>query len=631
MKQFYTLLFTIISTVTFAQIPANYYDSANGLSGFALKTELRDITTQGHFWSQNNPDSYDELIDAYVNTHSDVDVSSGNIYENDGTVLDMYSENPFNATSPDDPNFPSNDPYNFTQIIDAGGNQNSEGDCYNREHLVPQSSFGSAYPMQSDIHHVIPTDCRVNNFRGSLPFGNVATPDWTSLNGSKRGNSAMVGYSGDVFEPIDEFKGDIARALLYFATRYENTVDGYTSFDMFNGTEDQVFHNWAIDVLLDWHYNVDPVDQRERDRNDEAYNFQGNANPFVDHPEYANMIWNPTPDTEDPTDPTNLTTSNPTDNSMDLSWTASTDNIGVIEYDIYVENSYNSTTVNTSYTVSGLTANTNYCFTVKAKDAAGNESGFSNQDCEMTTNNGSSGGSDEIFFSEYIEGSGNNKVLEIANFSGATVSLNNYTMKLSSNGNSNWTTTYNFPGGAQITNGDVYVVAQGSNNLCVSEEDDQNNGITGFNGNDAVGLFKDNVLIDILGTLGDDSTFAENVTLVRKSTVAGPNTTYTASEWTSFAEDNCDDLGQHTQTLSIDNTSLNKFKFYPNPVSTNKLNFAINESIQIQVYDILGKLVLTESISPNKTWLDVTSLNKGIYLVKLSANNQTIIKKLIRN
>lgn len=631
MKQFYTLLFTIISTVTFAQIPANYYDSANGLSGFALKTELRDITTQGHFWSQNNPDSYDELIDAYVNTHSDVDVSSGNIYENDGTVLDMYSENPFNATSPDDPNFPSNDPYNFTQIIDAGGNQNSEGDCYNREHLVPQSSFGSAYPMQSDIHHVIPTDCRVNNFRGSLPFGNVATPDWTSLNGSKRGNSAMVGYSGDVFEPIDEFKGDIARALLYFATRYENTVDGYTSFDMFNGTEDQVFHNWAIDVLLDWHYNVDPVDQRERDRNDEAYNFQGNANPFVDHPEYANMIWNPTPDTEDPTDPTNLTTSNPTDNSMDLSWTASTDNIGVIEYDIYVENSYNSTTVNTSYTVSGLTANTNYCFTVKAKDAAGNESGFSNQDCEMTTNNGSSGGSDEIFFSEYIEGSGNNKVLEIANFSGATVSLNNYTMKLSSNGNSNWTTTYNFPGGAQITNGDVYVVAQGSNNLCVSEEDDQNNGITGFNGNDAVGLFKDNVLIDILGTLGDDSTFAENVTLVRKSTVAGPNTTYTASEWTSFAEDNCDDLGQHTQTLSIDNTSLNKFKFYPNPVSTNKLNFAINESIQIQVYDILGKLVLTESISLNKTWLDVTSLNKGIYLVKLSANNQTIIKKLIRN
>jgi len=253
---------------------------------------------------------------------------------------------------------------------------------------MPQSSFGSAFPMQSDIHHVIPTDGRVNNFRGSLPFGEANNDNRVSLNGSIRGSSDMVGYSGKVFEPIDEFKGDIARALLYFATRYENTVDGYTSVDMFNGTNDQVFYDWAIDVLLDWHYNVDPVDQRERDRNNAAYNFQGNANPFVDHPEYANMIWNPTPDTEDPTDPTNLVASNPTDNSMDLNWTASTDNIGVIGYDIYVDGGLNASTANTSYTVSGLTANTNYCFTIKAKDAAGNESGFSNKDCEMTTNNG---------------------------------------------------------------------------------------------------------------------------------------------------------------------------------------------------------------------------------------------------
>ncbi|MCB0462856.1 MAG: endonuclease [Flavobacteriaceae bacterium] len=622
MKHFYLLLFTIFTTTAFSQIPANYYDTANGLSGFALKTELRNITANGH-----TARTYDQLYDGngvsgsqgYNDTHSDVATSSGNQYESDGTILDFYSENPSGT-----------DPYNFTHGNNQCGNQSAEGDCYNREHLVPQSAYGSAYPMYSDIHQVIPTDGRVNNFRGSLPFGEANNDDWVSLNGSIRGSSAMVGYSGNVFEPIDEFKGDIARALLYFATRYENTVDGYTSFDMFNGTEDQVFYDWAIDVLLDWHYNVDPVDQRERDRNNAAYNFQGNANPFVDHPEYANMIWNPTPDTENPTDPTNLVASNPTDNSMDLIWTPSTDNIGVIGYDIYVGGSFNATTANTSYTVSGLNAETNYCFTVKAKDAAGNESGFSNQDCEMTTNNGSSG-SGELFFSEYIEGSSNNKVLEIANFSGATVNLSNYTMKLSSNGNANWTATYSFPGGAQILNEDVYVVANGSSTLCTSEEDDQNNTITAFNGNDAIGLFKNDVLIDILGTLGDAADYAKDVTLVRKPNVAGPNTTYTPSEWSTFSQNNCDDLGSHTITLSVNDVTMTNFKFYPNPVSTSKLEFSINQSTSVQVYDILGKLVINKTISPNKNWLNISNLNKGIYLVKMTANNKTTVKKLIRN
>jgi endonuclease I len=622
MKQFYVLLFTISTAITFAQIPANYYDSADGLSGFALKTELRNIIANGH-----TARTYDQLYDGtgisgsqgYVDTHSDVSTSSGNQYESDGTILDMYSENPLGV-----------DDYNYNHGSMQCGNQSAEGDCYNREHLIPQSSFGSALPMQTDIHHVIPTDGRVNNFRGSLPFGEANNDDWESLNGSLRGSSDMIGYSGSVFEPIDEFKGDIARALLYFATRYENTVNGYTSFDMFNGTQDQVFQTWAIDVLLDWHNNVDPVDQRERDRNNAAYTFQGNANPFVDHPEYVNLIWNPTSDTLSPTDPTNLVASNPTDNSIDLTWTASTDNIGVTGYDVYVDNTFSVTTASTSYTVSGLTANTNYCFTVKAKDAADNESGFSNQDCEMTTNNGSSGAG-ELFFSEYIEGSGTNKVLEIANFSGATVSLSDYSMKLSANGNASWTATYTFPGSAQIIDGDVYVIANGGSTLCNSEEDDQNNAITGFNGNDVIGLFKNDVLVDILGTLGDNSTYAENVTLVRKPTVAGANTIYTASEWTTFSQDNCDDLGRHTQTLSVVEAYKKSSKFYPNPVSTNTLNFVVDKTISIKVYDVLGKLVLVQTISPNKNWLDITNLNKGIYLIKMTANKQSTVKKLIRN
>jgi len=622
MKHFYTLLtFLITVNFAFAQIPANYYDSANGLTGYALKTELRNITANGH-----TARTYDQLYDGngisgsqgYIDTHSDVNVTGGTNYENDGTILDFYSENPS-----------GNDPYNYTHGNDQCGNQNSEGDCYNREHLVPQSSFNSAFPMQSDIHHVIPSDGRVNNFRGSLPFGNVATPNWTSLNGSQRGSSAMVGYSGTVFEPIDEFKGDIARALLYFATRYENTVDGYTSFDMFNGTEDQVFHTWAIEVLLDWHYNVDPVDDRERARNDEAYNFQGNANPFVDHPEYANMIWNPTTDTEAPTAPTNLVASNPTLNSIDLSWDASTDNVGVASYDIYVGGSFAYNTTGTSYTANGLADDTTFCFTVFAKDAAENMSTASNQACETTLEG--TGTPNELFISEYVEGSSNNKVIEIANFTGSTVNLSAYSIARNTNSGSSWGAALQLTG--SVANEDVHVIARGNASAPAQAEADQlsSGDAMSFNGDDPIGLFKNGVLIDIFGNFNGSNSFS-NVTYRRKPTVSEPTTSFDlVGEWDSFASDTFDGLGSHNQTLSTTNYDLNSISFYPNPVKRNTVFFNTVEDIEVKVYDILGKLVIQKQISSSNRALDVSILNKGMYLVNITLGNQTMTKKLIKN
>ena len=222
-------------------------------------------------------------------------------------------------------------------------------------------------------------------------------------------------------------------------------------------------------------------------------------------------------------------------------------------------------------------------------------------------------------------------MLEIANFSGSTVSLNDYTLKLSSNGNANWTVTYNFNLNEEILNGDVYVVAQGSNTLCVSEEDDANNAITAFNGNDAIGLFKNDILTDILGILGDGTFYAEDITIVRNPDIAGGNLIYTPSEWTTFAQNNCDDLGSHTQTLSIDESIINQFKFYPNPVTSNRLEFNLKTSASVIIYDILGKKVLSEKINSSKNWLNIVNLNKGIYLVKMTINEQTTVKKLIRN
>lgn len=618
LKPIFLISFLFITSLALSQIPSNYYNSANGLTGYELKTELKNIVSNGHISR-----TYDQLYDGngisgsngYIDTHSDVFVSGANTYENDGSILDFYSENPTGS-----------DPYNYTHGNNQCGNQNAEGDCYNREHLVPQSSFGSAFPMQSDIHHVIPTDGRVNNFRGSLAFGIVDVPDFTSLNGSKRGSSAISGYNGVVFEPLDEFKGDIARALLYFAVRYEDTVDGYTSFEMFNGSNDQVFTTWAIELLLDWHNNVDPVDERERERNNAAYNFQNNANPFVDHPEYANLIWDPEADTEAPTAPTNLMASSPTISSIALSWTASTDNIAVETYDVYVDDVYNSSTSNTQIVVSGLAINTNFCFTVFAKDEALNMSASSNEVCESTLTGSET--SDEIFISEYVEGSSNNKAIEIANFTGATVSLSNYTIARDVNSNGSWGEALQLSG--SITNADVHVVTRGNadSNLTALADQLSSGDAMSFNGDDPIGLFKNGVLIDIFGNFSGDNSF-ENATYRRKESVTNPTTTFDVNaEWDQYAQNTFDDLGFHNQSLSITETDKSDLKLFPNPLNgSNQVYINSLEMLSFKVFNLLGQQQISGKTGNGV--INLPKLKPGVYLVQLSVGSRKMMKRLI--
>lgn len=281
MKKIITLFLLSLTSFSFAQedaknntitatIPTGYYNTATG-TGYVLKTQLYNIIN-GH-----TDQGYSGLYTTYLTSDKDF------YYENNGTLLDMYTENP---TGPE---------CEFTYGVnqDDGSGGTSECQKYNREHIVPQSVFGSVTPMYSDAHFVVPSDKYVNAQRGDLPFGKVNIANNTYTNGTKRGSNLnsgySSGYSGTVFEPIDEFKGDIARMLLYFATRYENQVAGW-NFTMFNNTSDQVFTATAISVLLTWNNN-DPVSNREIARNNAIYARQNNRNPFIDHPEYAMNIW----------------------------------------------------------------------------------------------------------------------------------------------------------------------------------------------------------------------------------------------------------------------------------------------------------------------------------------------------
>ncbi len=262
------ILFATFTGLMHAQAPAGYYSSANGLSGASLKTALSSIITNGH-----QDKGYGGLWTGYKTT--DIDKT----YENDGSIMDIYSEKPNGA-----------DPYKYTPGTNQCGTYSVEGNCYNREHIVPQSLFNESSPMVSDIHFIRATDGKVNGMHSNYPFGKVGTATFTSKNGSKLGNSTSSGYSGTVFEPIDEFKGDVARMIFYFVTRYQSRLSSFSSGNMLGSSTFPGLQTWELNVLLAWH-NQDPVSQAEILRNNASYTYQGNRNPFIDNPNYVNLIW----------------------------------------------------------------------------------------------------------------------------------------------------------------------------------------------------------------------------------------------------------------------------------------------------------------------------------------------------
>ena len=266
-----TALLTASAPTGVTAQPAGYYDPAAGLTGEALQTALYNI----------------------IDSHTVVSYTPGvwnAFYTTDdrpgGKVWDMYSDIPGGTP-----------PYEYSLGTDQCGNASQEGDCYSREHSFPKSWFDDTSPMNTDLFHIYPVDQYVNLMRSNYPFGEVDVPTWTSLNGSRRGPCVAQGYTGTVFEPRDEYKGDFARTYFYMATRYRNLIAGWENLDplgsvVLAGNSYPAYDSWYLDLLLAWHAG-DPVSQKELDRNDAIYAIQGNRNPYIDHPEFATSVWAP--------------------------------------------------------------------------------------------------------------------------------------------------------------------------------------------------------------------------------------------------------------------------------------------------------------------------------------------------
>jgi len=251
---------TILALSCSAQPPVGYYDAAEGLSGQPLRIALHGII------DNQSSITYAQLWTAFQTT---------DVRPDDGKVWDIYSDIPGGTP-----------PYEFTFVTDQCGNYNSEDDCYNREHSFPESWFNGDSPMYTDIFHIYPTDGWVNNKRGNLPYGDVGSADYTSLNGSKSGLCVDPGFNGTVFEPIDAFKGDVARGYFYMMTRYYGEMSSWNCPVVANG--DLV--DWEKATLVAWSDN-DPVSQKEIDRNNAIYAIQGNRNPYIDNPQWVHAIW----------------------------------------------------------------------------------------------------------------------------------------------------------------------------------------------------------------------------------------------------------------------------------------------------------------------------------------------------
>lgn len=275
MKKSIIVLLAALVTINIWAVDVAYYNSLNGKSGSTLREAVTALTYSKHTTAMG-----------YNWTFDNIDIVNG-------VVLDMYSTCDWTVTS------------------DQCGNYSGICDCYNREHTVPQSLFNKQSPQVGDRHHLFLTDGKVNGVRSDYAFGE--TNSTTGFNGisnsskalGKFGTSSYAYSSKTVYEPDDQYKGDIARAVLYMVVRYATAdvcragsasnaypVTTWSSNPMFSGSLSTNYglSDAAKQTFLKWH-RADPVSKKEIDRNNGVEAKQGNRNPFVDYPCLVEYLW----------------------------------------------------------------------------------------------------------------------------------------------------------------------------------------------------------------------------------------------------------------------------------------------------------------------------------------------------
>lgn len=273
------------------RIEAGYYENITpGITCEPLLLELNSLIVNQPERIRYTSSTLYDVWDAILHTDERLnDAGTARI------VWDMFT---------DFPNTTGEFEFDHCTDRDNGSCPGGEGNCYNREHTFPRSWWGSGTTLSdtinTDMHHIYPSDRSLNTVKSNYPPGTVVSPTSTGSNGFVLGinNSypcTPTTGSKRYFEPIDEYKGDYARTYFYIVTRYNHNISAWSGLNaqgacFMDGTNYPAIQNWALQTLLTWHAN-DPVSQKEIDRNNAVYAIQGNRNPFIDYPIYANLIW----------------------------------------------------------------------------------------------------------------------------------------------------------------------------------------------------------------------------------------------------------------------------------------------------------------------------------------------------
>ncbi|KFC19052.1 endonuclease [Epilithonimonas lactis] len=582
MKLKFSFFASIVSFVAFAQSAPSYY---SGVNFNKTKNELKN-----------------DLATLITSTHtSTISYSAG--------LASLFK------TSDADPQNPSNMLLIYGSQS-SGTHQRSRPYTgqWNREHVYAKSkgtpNLGESGPG-SDGHHLRPADNTLNSTRGSLLFddGTGATAYKTSRGG---------------WYPGDEWKGDVARILMYMYVRY-NSRCLPLNITMNPSTYSPDFP----DILLKWNVE-DPVSDFERQRNNVVSGIQHNRNPFIDNAYLATVIWGgpaaqntwpdtfnggTTTDTEAPSTPLNLSISGKTSSSISLAWTASTDNIGVSGYDIYVNDSFKTNVSTNSATVSGLNAATLYSFYVIARDVAGNKSGNSIT-VQGTTDNGTTPGTGTTCGTEDFES------LPAANSS--------YAEREWSNQGIVWNAT------KARTDKQIYIDGDNNKAICIRQGSLKSSTISGGIGSltvktylpfaDSNGNYTLKVNGEVKGqipyskTAGtftiNDINVEGNVVIELVDETSNNRVSFDNLSWTCYSKLATDDVASKNQKLSI----------YPNPVKNQEFYInGIDKSETVKIYSLNGQLVQTIDKVENKGKVSLRKLPKGIYLVKTKNQSSKII------
>lgn len=275
----YTYLYEVIVGLdTTMYVPDGYYDSIDGLTGSALQDALNLIITDHteYPYTSTATDVWDILRDA------DEDP------DNPDNIIMFYT----GVSHPKD----CQDTVTPPAFCEANLYGESKLTEWNREHIWSKSRGSFAdddFIAHNDTHHLVAAERVMNSTKNNRYFEDCHDGDDTNVVDRGYGNYTCNGWE---FEPRDEVKGDVARMLFYMATRYQGDpvlddgLDLVLANDPDDGKDLHVPIYGDIDDLLRWHLE-DPVDQWEIDRNEVIYGYQGNRNPFIDHPELVELIW----------------------------------------------------------------------------------------------------------------------------------------------------------------------------------------------------------------------------------------------------------------------------------------------------------------------------------------------------